>query len=99
MQNLYHQSAAAVTSEVAAMTITPKTTISAGQKPAFYCWSHGFGRNKDHTSATCKNQAPGHCLTATYFNMQGGCPLIHRQKNEPTVWKQQTKVPKTPGPN
>jgi len=38
----------------------------------FYCWTHGLGFNKNHTSATCSNLAKGHCQTATIRNMRGG---------------------------
>jgi len=38
----------------------------------FYCWTHGLGFNRTHTSATCANPGDGHCLTATATNMQGG---------------------------
>jgi len=38
----------------------------------FYCWTHGLGFNRMHTSTTCANAANGHCKTATTTNMQGG---------------------------
>jgi len=37
-----------------------------------YCWTHGWDCDKDHTSATCKNQATGHQVTATRSNTMGG---------------------------
>ena len=52
-----------------------------------YCWSHGFGPNANHTSATCKNRHPKHEEKATVDNMMGGCNLIHRRKNERAIWK------------
>ena len=51
----------------------------------YYCWTHGLSTNKEHTSATCQNKAPGHCNDATVTNMQGGCNIIReargRQQN------------------
>ena len=37
--------------------------------PQQYCWSHGWCA---HNSAACNNQSPGHQVTATVTNMQGG---------------------------
>ena len=37
--------------------------------PRNYCWSHGVCA---HGSATCNRQAPGHQITASFANMQGG---------------------------
>jgi hypothetical protein len=37
-----------------------------------YCWTHGSTANSSHTSATCRNKAPGHVDTATWRNKQGG---------------------------
>jgi hypothetical protein len=37
-----------------------------------YCWSCGTTTNVDHTSLTCENQRPGHILTATSEDKQGG---------------------------
>jgi len=34
-----------------------------------YCWTHGWCA---HASDKCDNQAPGHQITATSTNMQGG---------------------------
>jgi hypothetical protein len=42
------------------------------QKNDSYCWTHGFKVSKNHTSATCKNTAPGHQKEATKDNMLGG---------------------------
>jgi hypothetical protein len=39
-----------------------------------YCWTHGSTTNADHSSATCKNKAPGHQDTATWRNQLGGNP-------------------------
>jgi hypothetical protein len=37
--------------------------------PRNYCWSHGVCA---HGSATCNRHAPGHQITASFTNMQGG---------------------------
>ena len=37
-----------------------------------YCWTHGFACGRDHTSATCRNRAPGHVPTATAANRYNG---------------------------
>jgi hypothetical protein len=37
----------------------------------YYCWSHGLGKNKEHTSRTCQRPKEGHCETATANNMMG----------------------------
>ena len=34
-------------------------------KEIFYCWTHGFNTNPDHTSCTCKWPAEGHIREAT----------------------------------
>jgi hypothetical protein len=34
-----------------------------------YCWTHGACA---HASAVCNTQLPGHQITATFANMQGG---------------------------
>lgn len=38
------------------------------QRPPQYCWTHGMG----HSSASCRNPAPGHQKTATESNRLGG---------------------------
>ena len=38
----------------------------------YYCWTHGLGKNRNHTSPTCKNKADGHKDEATADNMMGG---------------------------
>ena len=55
--------------------------------PSFYCWSHGLGRNPDHTSPTCSNKIPGHKDDATMGNMMGGCNKIARQRGERSLIK------------
>jgi len=54
----------------------------------FYCWTHGLGFNRTHTSATCANPADGHRTSATATNMQNGKNTIqargHRRRPERT---------------
>jgi hypothetical protein len=38
----------------------------------YYCWTHGLGFSKNHTSSTCTNRTVGHIDTATFRNPQGG---------------------------
>jgi hypothetical protein len=45
-------------------------------KKMYYCWSHGLGTNRAHTSAQCQNKKDGHKDTATADNMLGGCATI-----------------------
>jgi hypothetical protein len=41
-----------------------------------YCWTHGTSKNRRHTSATCKNKAPGHRDDATATNTLGGSTKV-----------------------
>lgn len=52
-----------------------------------YCWSHGYGNNPNHTSATCTNPQGGHRIEATVDNMLGGCCIIKRKNGEKAVYK------------
>ena len=54
-------------------TPTPPTRI-------YYCWTHGFGSDPEHTGHTCRNQAPGHQPGATAHNQLGGSAR-HRGTN------------------
>ena len=68
----------------------------------YYCWTHGLGFNKDHTSLTCTKKAEGHKEDATILNMQGGNNTIRRQQGERAVWKplpRQPRCPSTPRAN
>jgi hypothetical protein len=42
----------------------------------YYCWSHGLGTNRSHTSLTCCFKKSGHEDTATICNHMGGCNII-----------------------
>ncbi|KAI2513563.1 Reverse transcriptase (RNA-dependent DNA polymerase) [Fragilaria crotonensis] len=56
----------------------PTTTTIADGQPFFYCWTHGLGTNRTHTSATCNRPGPGHQTTATTRHMMGGNNTILR---------------------
>jgi len=62
---------------------TPGLTTSNDGSQVFYCWTHGLGFNKNHTSATCSNPAEGHCQTATLRNMRGGNNNIMSGRRRP----------------
>jgi hypothetical protein len=88
----YHNTASNVTqttTSFAALMVAPPTTDK--QQQVYYCWSHGAGRNPNHTSLTCNNQQPGHRGDATIFNMFGGCNVIHRARNEKPIYQPPAK--------
>jgi hypothetical protein len=76
----YHQTAAA------AIGGAKQGTTSLPDSNVYYCWSHGLGYNSEHTSATCKRQAPGHRQDSTLFQMFGGCNTIQRRRGETQVY-------------
>jgi hypothetical protein len=45
---------------------------SPNKNPDGYCWTHGHRVAEGHTSTSCKWPRPGHQLTATKQNQQGG---------------------------
>ena len=45
-----------------------------------YCWSHGFMKNPEHTSATCNFKKPGHKEAATALNTMGGKTHVWKPK-------------------
>jgi hypothetical protein len=51
-----------------------QTSVSSPEMT--YCWTHGTSKNRRHTSATCKNKAPGHRDDATATNTLGGSTKI-----------------------
>jgi hypothetical protein len=62
-----------------ANSTTPRSLTSARG----YCWTHGSTTNSTHTSATCKNKAPGHVDTATWRNKCGGNAQRYVPPNRP----------------
>ena len=61
-----------------------------------YCWSHGLGPNRGHTSATCRDKAPGHQTEATVDNMLGGCNSVHRRCGEVAIFGRPPVPPTAP---
>ena len=51
----------------------------------YYCFTHGLGKNPDHTSMTCTNPCAEHKKEATVDNMMGGNNTIRRRRNERSV--------------
>jgi alpha-L-fucosidase len=50
-----------------------RTRTNRGNKdPNGYCWTHGYNVRQGHNSATCRNKAPGHQVTATREDNMGG---------------------------
>jgi hypothetical protein len=81
----YHSANAAVTTppRTPHSPPTPSPTSvpflqSPGGPKMFYCWTHGLGKNRDHTSPTCNNKAPDHQDAATVNNLMGGSNIIMR---------------------
>jgi len=58
----------------AATTLTTDTASvrTNNNVTMYYCWSHGLGKNRGHTSATCHNKREGHQDTATADKMMSG---------------------------
>ena len=50
-----------------------------------YCHTHGTSKNLMHTSATCKNKAPGHQDEATEANKMGGSTKVWTAPTAPRV--------------
>jgi hypothetical protein len=71
----------------------PTVTPAAIPTTLYYCWSHGAGRNHQHTSETCQFPAPGHRTESTIGNMLGGCNTIQRRRGEIGIYRR-TSQPK-----
>ena len=61
MMNLFTQQMA----NVAQGGIERNSRPQSGERPKFYCWTHGRGFNTTHTSDTCNTRADGHKEEAT----------------------------------
>jgi hypothetical protein len=57
----------------------PHIELPSGKK-MYYCWSHGLGTNRAHTSAQCQNKKDGHKDNATADNMMNGCDTIMKPR-------------------
>jgi hypothetical protein len=62
---------------------TPSYRSANTPRNFHYCWSHGLGRNSQHTSPTCTYPKEGHQTDATLDNMMEGCRLIARPPRHP----------------
>jgi hypothetical protein len=79
--------------------VEPKPTSNTRNNLQYYCWSHGLGPNRKHTSATCRFPAPGHKTDSTSFNMKGGCNTIHRRQGELCEFVRPVVIPAVPAVN
>lgn len=61
--------------------------VSVDGGKMYYCWTHGLGTHRNHTSATCNHKADGHKDDATAFKMKGGNNTIStgRPRQLPTT--------------
>lgn len=66
----------ALNATTATSTNSPSEVLVDGVTAAFYCWSHGLGLNRDHTSKTCEHRKPGHKEHATFRKRLGGSKTI-----------------------
>ena len=75
-ENLQETSAVATTKNSkppSGKTATNPFGVNVGNnRTMYYCWTHGLGKNPNHTSPNCKNKATGHQDTATADNLMGG---------------------------
>lgn len=83
------EAANAATAAVSALAaVTNRAPPAPSKQPNFYyCWSHGLGLNRAHTSATCNSKAEGHICEAVLGNMMGGNNNIMRRRGETAVYR------------
>jgi len=88
----YHGANAAINPAPAPAPASPSAATNstpAGQQAIvgnvamYYCWTHGLGKNRAHTSQTCTNKAPGHMDHSTADNLLGGNDRIMRGGRRP----------------
>jgi hypothetical protein len=79
-------------STAAVAVVTPTSApapvhVSIDGGKMYYCWTHGLGTHRNHTSATCNHKAEGHRDDATAFKMKGGNNTISsgRPRQLPTT--------------
>jgi hypothetical protein len=81
----YHGANSAVTAPPppsATAATAPGPGVNADGTVFYYCWTHGLGKNRLHTSPFCKHKAGGHKDNATASNMQGGCDRIMTRRRQ-----------------
>ncbi len=84
----------ALLTELAAFRKNQPTNSTRPTTQRGYCWTHGSTTNNAHTSATCRNKAPGHVDTATWRNKCGG----NTQQYVPPTRRSATSPAATPAP-
>jgi hypothetical protein len=65
------------------VAVTDASAVTTGNCTLYYCWTHGLGKNRAHTSQTCKNKATGHQDAATASNLMGGNTTIMAPPSRP----------------
>jgi hypothetical protein len=78
-------SANATTQQQRSNAPPPQNSANVGNVKLYYCFTHGLGKNPDHTSLTCTNPCPEHKKEATVDNMMGGNNTICRCHNERSI--------------
>jgi hypothetical protein len=61
----YHSAAIAITTDTALAATGTSAKNTPTVSGTYYCWTHGLGYSKDHTSETCSTPQPGHRKEAT----------------------------------
>ena len=85
----------------AAVTPTTATTPPASRHVSveggrmYYCWTHGLGQHRNHTSLTCLHKAEGHRDDATAFRMYGGNNTISASRPRRLASSASTTSPST----
>jgi hypothetical protein len=78
---------AAAATALAAVTAPPPPAPTRASREYYYCWTHGLGLNRAHTSATCSAPAEGHRREAIMGNMLGGNNTMLRRRGETSVYR------------
>jgi hypothetical protein len=60
------------TNRVVTTVPAPTLTIHPDTINFYWCWSHGLGKNPNHTSLTCNHPKEGHQTAATFSNPMSG---------------------------
>lgn len=94
----YHSANVAMEKPKPPTSTTPApVAIVSDDVRLYYCWTHGLGPSRTHTSATCSNRAQGHVATATVNNTQGGSNSFRSTRpSTPTAQRSRNPRPTTP---
>jgi hypothetical protein len=82
----YHSASTVIESKNSETALAATNAKPAGISGVYYCWTHGVGFNKEHSSGTCQSPQPGHRCEATITNMLGGNNYVRRQRGEKQVY-------------